>query len=123
MITALRNKPYEERLKVLKLFPLEKRRMRGDMIQVFKIVKRIDNFVPEKYFKFDKSGVTRNNGFKILKKQVASHESKFFFFNRVVNIWNELPYSVVQEESVDGFKRSFDDYFAKNPNIKYFETS
>jgi ribonuclease P/MRP protein subunit RPP40 len=123
MIPALRNKSYEERLKVLNLFPLEKRRMRGDMIQVFKIVKRIDNVEPDKYFTFDNANVTRNNGFKIKKRQVGSNETKFFFFNRVVNMWNRLPPCVVQKESVDGFKEAFDDYLDKNPDIKYFEAS
>ncbi|MCP3680870.1 MAG: hypothetical protein GY782_11710, partial [Gammaproteobacteria bacterium] len=45
MIPRLRNKSYEDRLKNLNLFNLSKRRMRGDLIQVFKILKGKDNMV------------------------------------------------------------------------------
>ena len=123
MIPSLRNKSYEERLRILNLFPLERRRMRGDMIQVFKMVKRIDNVDPNKYFTFDNSNVTRNNGFKIIKKQVKSNEAKFFFFNRIVNVWNGLPRDVVQKDSVDSFKKALDKYFEANPETKYYPDS
>ncbi len=36
MIPSLRHKPYEERLEVLNLYSLEQRRLRGDLIEVFK---------------------------------------------------------------------------------------
>ena len=45
---GLRKKPYKERLKELNLFPLTQRRLRGDIIQVFKIMKNIDNIDDDK---------------------------------------------------------------------------
>ena len=120
MIPALRNKPYEERPKELNLYTLKQRRAQGDMIQVFRIVKGLDNMNPNKYFQFDTTEATRNNGYKIRKRGVNSNEAKFFFFNRVVGLWNRLPSQVVAKESVDAFKKAMDVHFASNPDIRFY---
>ena len=41
MIPSLRNLSYEERLKRLSMFSLRRRRLRGDMIEVFKMINGI----------------------------------------------------------------------------------
>ena len=41
MIPSLRNLSYEERLKRLGMFSLRRRRLRGDMIEVFKMIQGI----------------------------------------------------------------------------------
>ena len=120
MIPSLRNKSYEERLSVLNLFPLSQRRIRGDLIQVFKIIKGIDNMDCSKYFKIDSSNYTRGNGCKIVVKSFNSHESKKFFFNRVVNLWNGLPRDVIDCYTVEAFKRRLDKYFTSNPQLTVF---
>ncbi len=43
MIPSLRGQPYEEQLKRLNLFTLEKRRLRGELIQVFKYLNKFSN--------------------------------------------------------------------------------
>ena len=40
---------YEEKLKTLKMQPLQDRRVRGDMIQTFKILKGIDDIDANKF--------------------------------------------------------------------------
>ena len=120
MIPSLRNKSYEERLKDLDLFPLQHRRLRGDLIQVFKIIRGIDNMDYNKYFTINNSNYTRGNGCKIIGKSFNSNESKNFFFNRIVNLWNGLPRDVIECSSVDTFKRHLDKYFASNPRLITF---
>ena len=115
MIPNLRNKSYEERLKELNLFPLTQRRLRGDLIQVFKIIKGIDNMDCSKYFTIDRSNYTRGNGCKIVGKAFNSNESKHNFFHRVVNLWNGLPREVIDCNTVETFKSRIDKFFVSNP--------
>ncbi len=70
---------YEERLKELNLFSLEKRRLRGDLIEVFKMFSGFDSVSIRDYFVIDQERSTRNNGFKIIGKSFKSEESKHFF--------------------------------------------
>ena len=120
LIPRLRNKPYEERLSELNLFSLSKRRLRGDLIEVFKIIKGIENMDMGKYFTIDTSNTTRNNGYKIVGKRFQTNEAKYFFFNRVVNIWNSLPFNVVDCSTTEIFKKRLDIYLAANPRLELF---
>ena len=122
MIPSLRHKQYKDRLKELDLFSLEHRRIRGDLIQVFKIIRGIDNMDCNKYFSIDNTNYTRGNGCKINGKSLTrkSNESKNFFFNRIVNLWNGLPRDVIECNTVDTFKHRLDKYFATNPRLTTF---
>ena len=120
LIPRLRNKSYDERLKELNLFTLEKRRIRGDLITLFKIFNGFTNLNIEKYLTVDRSHVTRNNGFKIVGNRFRTNEAKHFFFNRIVNIWNGLPANVVQSGTIETFKVRLDKYFESNPRLSLF---
>jgi ribonuclease P/MRP protein subunit RPP40 len=50
LIVSLRDKPYDERMKKLKLTTLEKRRTRGDLVEAFKIFKGFDKIDPGRFF-------------------------------------------------------------------------
>ncbi len=84
MIPSLRNKPYEERLSHLNLFSLEKRRLRGKLIECFKLLNGFTNVDATKLLIRDDSSRTRNNGAKLKCKQVNSDSAKIFFTNAVV---------------------------------------
>ena len=78
MVPRLQNISYEERLEELNLFSLSKRRLRGDLIEVFKIFKGFDNINVDDYFTVDRSNVTRNNRCKIVGKRFKTNEAKHF---------------------------------------------
>ena len=120
MIPRLRNKSYEERLKELNLFSLSKRRLRGDLIEVYKIFKGFDNLNVNDYFTVDRTQTTRSNGYKIVGKRFTSNEAKHFFFNRIVNVWNGLPAQVVDSNTIETFKKRLDKYLENNPQLTYF---
>ncbi len=108
MIPFLRNKPYEERLSHLNLFSLEKRRLRGKLIECFKLLNGFTNVDVTKLFMMDDSLRTWSNGAKLKCKQANSDCTKYFFNNVVVTDWNRLPPSVVQCSSTDSFKNRLD---------------
>ena len=122
MIPRLRNKSYENRLKDLDLFSLSKRRLRGDLIEVFKMFNGYTNINPEKLFTRVRSNSTRNHGFKITGKRFSTTEAKYFFTNRIVNIWNNLPFNVVNATTIETFKNRLDRYFITNPRLSLFIT-
>jgi hypothetical protein len=43
--------------------------------------------------------------FKLVKPKSVSVRDSNFYVNRIVNIWNSLPNSIVTADSVFGFKR------------------
>ena len=45
MIPSLKNLSYEERLKRLSMFPLRRRRLRTDMIEVCKMIHGINKYI------------------------------------------------------------------------------
>ena len=53
IIPSLRNLSYEERLKRLGMFSLRRRRLRGDIIEVFKMIRCIDKVNLGKVFCID----------------------------------------------------------------------
>ncbi len=67
IILELRDKPYQERLQSLNLYLMEYRRKRGDMIQAYKILKKIDRIDPSKFFTQMKYKGTRSHSMKLFK--------------------------------------------------------
>ena len=120
LIPRLRNKPYEERLNELNLFSLEKRRLRGDLIELFKMFHGFDNVNISDYLTVDRERTTRNNGFKIIGRAFRSNEAKHFFFNRIVNVWNSLPAHIVSSNTIESFKTKLDKYLTAKPNLTYY---
>ncbi len=104
----------EERLLKTGLIPLEKRRVRGDLIQVFKMLKGFEKTDFNRFFKISPVCKTRGHSYKLIKQSCNGDLRKNFFTQRVVNSWNSLPQEVVDADSVNSFKNrldKFDRYF------------
>jgi len=56
LVKGLKNKPYSERLALLHTSSLVKRRVRGDLIQAYRIMKGIDKVEMEHFFELDDGG-------------------------------------------------------------------
>jgi ribonuclease P/MRP protein subunit RPP40 len=103
---------YEDRLKSTGLTTLEARRTRGDLIEVFKIVKGFSKVDYKHFFQLADNSKTRGNKYKLVKSRSRLDIRKHFFSQRVLNEWNKLPNSVVEAESVNSFKNKYDNYIS-----------
>ena len=118
MIPSLRNLSYEERLKRLGMFSLRRRRIRGDMIEVFKMIHGIDKVNLGKLFIMDEDRRTRGHDFCLkIKRHVNSNIGLNFFTRRVINYWNQLSDVVVDCKSLDTFKVKLDEFMTARGEI------
>ena len=110
---------YEERLNLTGLQSLEKRRIRTDLILVYKILNGLTDMANFNGFE-EVNNNTRNNGNKIKSIfKFKKNSYKNFFFNRVPGAWNSLPENITKAHSLATFKKLLDSYMISN-NISYF---
>ena len=112
MVSGMYNLEYEERLKRLNLFKLSDRRMRGDMISVYKILNNLTDVDNTPIFNMSDTNnipFTRSHGMKICSEKLPNADiRRNFFSQRVVIPWNSLPPEVVNSPNVDIFKGNYD---------------
>ena len=108
LIKDCRNFSYEKRLKYTGLTTLSERRIRGDMIEVFKIRKGFSKVNYTTWFKLSDNNRTRGHSYKLVKSRSRLDIRRNFFSQRVINAWNSLPSEVVEAESVNTFKNRYD---------------
>ena len=114
-IVGVKDMEYEDRLKFLNLPSLEYRRLRGDLIETFKLCRGFyDPVSTSSLFELNSLVNTRTNGFKLTKINTNLDQFKYFFTNRIVNAWNGLPSGVVHAESVNSFKNAIDKIFREH---------
>ena len=80
------------------------------MIEVFKLKNGINKGDISELLKMKEEGITRSNGFKLDKFRFKKDIGKYWFGNRVVDLWNTLPPAVINSNSVDGFKTKLDSH-------------
>ena len=112
LIPGLRGLSYSDRLDTLGMYSLERRQLKGDLIELFKIFAGITKLNVEELFTLSgPSGTSlRGHSRKLFKESSRLDIRKHFFTHRVVKYWNCLPECVVMSESVGKFKRGLDSF-------------
>ena len=110
LVPELRELQYEERLKKLGLTTLEERRVRGDMIETYKIITGKEDINPSKFFTMARvrGDPELTHNMKIYKKSFRLNKRKYSFSQRVIDKWNTLDKATVESQKTSGFKRKYD---------------
>ena len=116
MVKKIFKLDYTGRLKFLKLTSLEDRRIRGGLIQVFKIVRSFEEVQLVRGLNFALNRQrSRGNSFQLKRDLVKNCTPRYhFLLNRLVGSWNKLPEEVVNSLSVNQFKQRYDNFLLKN---------
>ena len=110
-VHELKDLSYEKRLKKLDMPTLAYRRLRGDMIEVFKMLTNnsgYDQSVTTNLLTREGHNRTRGHALKLKMNKSRTSLRKHFFTQRVVKEWNNLPREVIESVNTTTFKSRLD---------------
>ena len=81
-------------------------RARGDVIEVYKYTHGLYN--ADQILELDNDDTRRGHNYKLKKRHCKTATRSNFFSFRVVAVWNNLPYKVVNAPSLNLFKARID---------------
>jgi hypothetical protein len=104
-LRGLEDLTYADRLLALgQAETLEIRRLKVDLIMIFKIIHNIVALDFAQFFGLNNYNCTRGNNYKLLKPVCNNNVRQFSFACRRIDAWNSLPSTVVSATSVVHFK-------------------
>ena len=105
MVYSLNNLTYEQRLRRLGITTLETRRVRGDLIEAFKIINGFDKVEYLKFFLLSTTAL-RGHNLKLFKPYFKPNVGKYTFSNRVIDCWHRLPEEIIACDTLDNLRRN-----------------
>ena len=108
LIYEIKECSYQERLRYLKIPSLKSRRVRGDLIQTFKIYNNMDDLDKLTFFEPNPVEITRNSLDKIFIQHCNNNTRKFVFSQRAAPLWNKLTPNIKRAQNTNTFKNLID---------------
>ena len=117
LVDGLQNLSYKERLEKLNLPTLKYRRLRGDIIEIYKHVHVYEAAIVASSFQ-RRCRPSRKHDHQIhepvAKDGIRGVQANSFHY-RIPTIWNNLPRTVVEAQTLDKFKNRIDKLWDKQP--------
>jgi hypothetical protein len=114
MVSGLTSQRYEEKLTEIGLTTLEERRHQTDMLQVFKVLKKVDKVRSEQWFEMAAGGewATRAAADPLNLRIPAPRLEirRNFFTQRVPAQWNRIPSTLKCAATVNAFRSGYKMY-------------
>ncbi len=107
-VKGLRHVQYETSVQQLQLFSLIRRRIRGDLICMHKIMQGLLDVPCDAVFAAPTRIGLRGHTFKIHQQRCKTRRRQHALSVRVVPYWNKLPQEIVTATSVETFKFRLD---------------
>jgi hypothetical protein len=104
-IPGIENLSYEDRLFVLNMITLERRRLHHDLIFCYKLLNGLIGGAFSNYGLELSARKSRGNSLKLIANNPRIDARKFFFSSRVCDPWNSLPDNIVLTDNVKCFSR------------------
>jgi hypothetical protein len=108
-VPGLSDLEYEERLRRMKVPSMNYRRIRGDLIEMYKYTNGL--YDTKEPFERHVNSRTRGHSHKLFKERCNTSVRQNFFTNRVFETWNLLRNEIVTAPSINSFKNSIDKCF------------
>jgi len=118
MIRGMEQLSWEEKLRELGLFSLEKRRLGGDLIVAFQYLKGAYRKDGDNHFRKACCDRTRSNGFKLSDGKFRLDIRQKCFATQVVKHWSGLFRAVVEAPSLEAFKARLDGALSNMVQLK-----
>ena len=117
MINGMGEDEYSVRLSKMKLLSLEMRRLRSDLIEVFKIMHNLEGEMRGLLPAIRTATGRRGHSLTILKQHCRLNVRKYFFPHGVVDTGNKLSEDTVNSKTANSFKNQIDPSFKQHGGL------
>jgi len=114
MIPGIRHLSYRKQLESLDIPSLKARRLKHQLIFLFKLIRNLTTIRFHDYFSLVNDKRTRGHSHTMAIKY-ARHNYRLHFFNvSIIDTWNKLPQRIVDAPNLTKFKEELTSYFREN---------
>lgn len=114
LVPEVRHLPYKEQLSSLGIYSLQARRLRYQIISIFKIYKGFTKLNFNEFFDLCPTHRTRGHNSRIIPKFASRNYRLHFFTVSAIPYWNQLTQEDIDVSSVASFKARLTLFFNKN---------